>query len=288
MDTYVYINGDYVIEEKAVISVFDRGFLLGDGLFETIRTYNGRPFMLKEHIERMNNSLSHFHIPMILSPEKVNDTLKQLMKLNNLYNAYVRITVSRGIHKGSLTLDDECDPTLIITIKEYTPYPSSFYKKGITIIFSELMKHTPSPLAGHKTTSYLPYIMAREEARKRGAQEAVITDANGYVTECTTSNLFVVKEGCLFTPKSESLMLRGITRNAVLDIANRLSIWWIETDVSAHFLPHGDEVFITNSLMEVMPVAFVEDTAIGETIPGKITTKLMRGYKERIKNETTG
>jgi len=205
----IYLNGDFVSREEAKISVFDRGFLYGDGLFETMRAYSGRVFMLDEHLSRLFNSLDKLRIPLKKDKEDLKSAIDRLIKLNRLSDAYIRLTVSRGPHRGTLTFNDSYDPTVVIMAKEISPYPPEYYTQGVKVIISDIRQNSFSPLSQHKSLSYLNNILAKEEARIKGAFEAILLNSEGGVAEGATSNVFTVKSERIFTPPYPAIFCPG-------------------------------------------------------------------------------
>ena len=273
----VYVNGEIVERAEATVSAFDRSFLYGDGLFETIRAYHGVPFMLAEHLERMAGSTAELGIRMP-DREGISEAVAQLIERNGLSDAYVRITLSRGVHTGELVPDEPPEPTLVIEARPLHPYPSEMYEKGGAVIVSSVKHDSSSPARRHKTTSYLPSLLAKREAKERGADEAILLDHEDRVAEGATSNVFCAWEGQLFTPPLELNILPGVVRATVLRLAREAGLEVHESIFSLTALRLSDEVFLTNSLMEVMPVRAVDREA-ATTVPGPITSSLAAAYK---------
>jgi branched-chain amino acid aminotransferase len=277
---HVFLNGDIVLEEEALVSVRDRGFLYGDGIFETLRSYNGIPFLLEDHLQRLASSAQALEIPLHYSLEELQTVVENLLRLNRLMDAVIRITLTRGEspHYG-LQPPEEVQPTLIIQSHPFHPHPEESYKQGIRLVLSPYRRSTTCPLARHKTANFLTGIMARQEATYKGAQEALFLNTEGQVCEATVSNVFLVESGRIVTPSLEANILPGITRKTVLGACQREGLPASEELFGIERLLKADEVFLTNSLMEIMPVSHVEDKGIGRTIPGKITHRLMEAYK---------
>jgi branched-chain amino acid aminotransferase len=282
VENYVYLNGDFVSEEEAKISVFDRGFLYGDGLFETMRAYGGRVFMLDEHLSRLFHSLDKLRIPLRKDKEELKSAIGRLIELSRLSNAYIRLTVSRGLHRGTLTFNDSYDPTVVIMAKELSPYPQGYYSQGVNVIISDIRQNSFSPLPQHKSLSYLSSILAKEEARIKGAFEAILLNFEGEVTEGATSNVFTVKSEKIFTPPVSSHLLPGVTRKAVLGIIPELNLEVAEKKIAPDEFFTSDEVFLTNSIMEVMPVVEVNNKKIKDGSPGPIYKSVAKAYRELI------
>ena len=285
MGDCVYVNGEVVPREDAKVSPFDRGFLYGDGLFETIRAYAGVPFMLDAHLHRMGASAAALGIPM---PERaeLGEAVTRLIELNQLGDAYVRITVTRGLHTGALAPAEPAEPTVLVEARKLHPYPPELYANGATVVVSSLRHDSDSPLRRHKTTNYLLSILAKREARERGADEALLLDAAGHVAEGTTSNIFCVRrhggrDSTLLTPPLDMNILPGITRATVLDLAPEAGIETGETRFTLDDLCSADEIFLTNSLMEVMPVRSVDDREFTGA-PGPTTRAMAQSYGQLV------
>ena len=274
VDLQVWLNGEFVTRETATVSAFDRSFLYGDGLFETIRAYGAVPFKLAEHLGRLGASAEALGI---VAPHGLADAVAGLIEKNGLSDAYVRITVSRGIHAGALASDEPVAPTALIEAKPLHPYPAELYERGATLTVSSLSHDSASPLRRHKTTSYLASILAKREAKERGADEALLLDPAGDVAEGATSNVFCVRGGELLTPPLDLNILPGITRAAVIGLAREAGVTVREERFGLAALASANEVFLTNSLMEVMPVRFVDDHAFSPA-PGPVTQSLAAAY----------
>ncbi len=286
MAGFVYANGQIVRRMAATVSAFDRSFLYGDGLFETVRAYGGTPFMLTEHLERMADSASELGIRMP-EPDEIAGVVAELIKRNKLTEAYVRITLSRGIHAGVLAPDEPPEPGLVVEARPLHPYPREMYERGAEVIVSSLRHDSSSPIRRHKTTSYLTSILATREAKKRDADEAVRLDHAGDVAEGATSNVFCVRDGRLFTPPREMNILPGITRRSVIKLARQNGLEVIEVRFGLADLRSADEVFLTNSLMEVMPVRSIDGEEVSSS-PGPTTGLLAEAYTRFVAGHQAG
>ena len=228
---WVYLNDKFVPQEEAVVSVFDHGFLYGDGVYETLRAYHGRVFKLAEHLARLERSASHIRLHLPASPERLTDLVREALSRNLLQEAYLRITVSRGA--GEIGLDPAlCKiPTLVIIAKPFQPYPESFYAAGVSVIVARTRRNLPEALPPQvKSLNFLNNILAKMEAKAAGAHEALMLNHRGDVTEGTTSNVFAVQEGRLRTPSVECGILEGVSRRLVLQLASELGIPSEETN----------------------------------------------------------
>ncbi len=287
MTQFAYVNGEFVPRENAKVSAFDRSFLYGDGLFETVRAYAGAPFMLAEHLHRMADSAAELGIGMPNSAA-IAGAVARLIELNGLNDAYVRITLSRGVHTGELAPAEPPEPTIVIDARELRPYPPAMYEEGASVIVSSLKHDSASPIRRHKTTSYIASILARIEAKKLGADEAILLDAAGTVAEGATSNVFCVMDDKLLTPPLELNILPGITRRVVIQLARDAGLDVRETALGLPELQSADEAFLTNSLMEILPVRSIEasggrfETCPYRNVPGALTRTLAQAYRQLV------
>ena len=278
----VYLNGQLVDKEKAVVSVFDHGLLYGDGVFEGIRAYNGRVFKLHEHIDRLFNSARAILLDIPLTKKALEEAVVTTLRANRLRDAYIRLVVTRG--EGDLGLDPRnCGkPTIFIITDKIALYPKEFYENGLSVITSTIKRNIPEALnPSIKSLNYLNNVLAKAEASRSNVPEAIMLNREGYVAECTGDNIFIVKENTLVTPPTWAGTLEGITRNIVMDIArNRLKLLVKEDLLTPYHVYVGDEVFLTGTAAEVVPVTQVDGRVIGEGKPGKTTLKLMKEFRE--------
>ena len=288
-----FLNGSFLVEDEAVVSIYDRGLLYGDGLFETLRTYRGKPFRLDAHLERLASSAAFLKIPLPFKKEEIKEAVYELLRRNRLSDAYVRITLTRGPYgpparcgksSGRLGLETE-QATLFIVSRQFTPYPARLYRFGAKAIISRIRRSPRSVLLQHKTLNYLNNILARTQAQESGADEAIFVNTAGFLTEATVSNLFVVKEGQVFTPPVSAGLLPGITRQAVLEICHRNCIPARENNLRLIALAQAHEAFLTNSLMEIMPLCFIAGKPIGDGRVGDLTRRLRGLYREMVRKE---
>ncbi len=283
----IYLNGKFVNKEDARISVFDHGFLYGDGAFEGIRSYNCLVFRLKEHIDRLYESLHTLLIDPKMTKEQMIKAVVDTLKANKLKDGYIRLIVSRG--DGDLGLDPrKCygRSNVIIIADKIALYPQEFYKDGMAIITVATTKNYVNSLDGEiKSLNYLNNILAKIEAANSGYIEAIMLDVNGYVAECTGDNIFILKNGVLSTPMFGRL--KGITREAILDIAKTLKIKTDEGLMSRHQVYNSDECFLTGTAAELIPVVRVDGRTIGKGKPGPVTLKFLKAFKELTKKDGT-
>ncbi len=257
---YVYLNGKIVPSKEAVVSVFDHGFLYGDGIYETMRVYDGVIFKLDEHLQRLFRSASLIGLSVPLEFDSLKSSIYDTLIANKLRNAYLRLTVSRG--PGTVGLDpDFCtEPTVVIIAQEFREYPKSFYENGISLIVADTKRNLKEAIDPRiKSLNFLNNILAKIEAKKRGAYEAVMLNASGKLTEGTICNLFFYKGGVLCTPSPGCGILDGITRGMTIELARREDIRVKEGEFTREDLYSAEEVFITNTTMEIMPVSKVDD-----------------------------
>lgn len=282
----IYLDGKFFEKEKAVISVFDHGLLYGDGVFEGIRSYNCLVFRLKEHIDRLYRSAGaiELKIPMTKA-EAIEATIKTL-KENKLKDAYIRFVVTRGV--GDLGLDPrKCPkPTVFIIADKIKLYPEEFYKKGLKIITAKTRRNYPKALDGRiKSLNYLNNILAKVDAIKAGTEEAIMLTHDGYVAECTGDNIFIVKDGSLVTPPCDIGALEGITRDSVIGIAKKMKMDFNERMLKMEDVYASDEVFLTGTAAEIIPVVNIDGRKIGSGSPGETTLKLKEAFKELTKTD---
>jgi branched-chain amino acid aminotransferase len=276
----IYLNGRFVPEEQATVSVFDHGFLYGDGVFEGIRAYDGRVFRLEEHVQRLFDSAQAIMLSIPLSQKKMCEAILETLRKNNLRNAYIRPIVSRGY--GDLGLDpNKCPrPSVIIIAIDWGAMYGDLYEVGLTAISVAVRRNSPDSLPPNiKSLNYLNNILAKIEANVKGGNEAIILDSRGLVSEGSGDNIFVIKEGQIFTPHTIS-NLKGITRAAVMELAEIKGNPIQEKEMGLFDLYTADEVFVTGTAAEVAPVTKVDGRVIGTGKPGPITKELMAAFKD--------
>jgi branched-chain amino acid aminotransferase len=280
LNMYVYLNGKIIPAKEAMVSVFDHGFLYGDGIYETMRVYDGVIFMLDEHIRRLYRSASLIGLTIPTPVDSLKISLYEILIANSLKSAYMRLTVSRG--EGPIGLDPELcpEPTVVIIAQELKDYPRSYYEKGISLIIPETRRNLKEAINPRiKSLNFLNNILAKIEAKKRDAYEAVMLNVYGKLTEGAISNVFFYKDGILCTPSTECGILDGITRGIVIELALRDGLKAKEGEFTKDDIYSAEEVFITNSTLEVMPVSKVDDQMYAV---GKIA-KLLRGaYRHEV------
>jgi branched-chain amino acid aminotransferase len=278
----VYVNGKIVPSQEAVISVFDHGFLYGDGIYETMLVYDGVIFKLDEHLQRLYRSASLIGLTLSLDVDRLKIALFDTLLANKLKNAYVRLTVSRG--HGEIGLDPELcpEPTIVIMTQPSKAYPQALYEKGMPIIISDTRRNLKEAVDPRiKSLNFLNNILAKIEAIKVDAYEAIMLNAHQQLTEGTISNIFFLKDDILCTPSVACGILDGITRGTVIDLAVKEDIKVKEGEFTQEDIFAAIEVFITNTSLEVMPVSKVDSM----TYPvGKITKRLHKAYRQEVQS----
>jgi branched-chain amino acid aminotransferase len=282
----VYLNGHILNQEDANINVFDRGLLFGDGVFETIRAYEGKPFRLDRHLARLREGCRELRISGLPEDAEITEHIYELYSLNvGKGDAYVRITVTGGEYDGSKTLERPSHPNIVIVVMLYEGYPQRFYDSGVHMVASGIRRSVSSPLSRIKSNNYLATLMAKQEARDKGADDAVMLSSDGYLVEGTSSNLFLVSHGEVFTPDVACGLLPGITRETVIELCQSLSLHCSTGYYSMEDLVEADEVFLTVSTGEVVPVCEVDGMAFGETCPGPLTLRVHEAYRDLVREE---
>lgn len=283
MSLQIYINGKYFDKEDAKISVYDHGLLYGDGVFEGMRAYSGNVFRLTEHIDRLYESALAICLKIPISKDEMTTAVKQTLQKNSLQDAYIRLVVTRGA--GSLGLDPNrtSDPQVIIIADHIALYDPKFYENGLKIITASTIRNHPAALSPRiKSLNYLNNIMAKIEGLQAGCMEAIMLNHKGEVAECTGDNIFIIKRGELLTPPKDAGILEGITRNAILELAQSLGIPALEHTLTRHDLFVADECFLTGSAAEVIPVVSIDNRSIGDGQVGPITKTLMAEFKKLV------
>ncbi|MFZ2196414.1 MAG: aminotransferase class IV [Thermodesulfovibrionales bacterium] len=275
----IFLNKNIVPESEALVSVYDHGFLYGDGIYETMRAYNGVVFMLEKHLERLRRSAS---LTKLSIPETgfITDAVCRTIEANKLSDAYVRVTVSRG--KGPIGLDpDLCkEPTFVVIAELFREYPGHLYRNGVKLVIAKTRRNLVSAINPRiKSLNFLNNIFAKMEAKERGAYEAIMLNADGMIAEGTVCNIFFVKDNVLCTPAPETGVLDGITRELVISLAKKSGLSVSEDRFYPDDLYSASEVFFTNTTSEIMPVSQVELVTYK---PGKIAKSLRELYKEEV------
>lgn len=281
VDMQVYIDGNFFDEADAKISVFDHGLLYGDGIFEGIRAYNGRVFLLQEHLERLYDSAKAILLKIPLTIEEMESVVLETCRRNDTRDGYIRLVVTRGA--GNLGLSpDRCPKASVIVIAASIQlYPEKYYEEGLRVITVPTQRISHAALSpAIKSLNYLNNIMAKIEGQIADAQESIMLNQEGYVAECSGDNVFVIKGGQIFTPPVYAGALGGITRRLVMRLAHDLGKDVIECPLMRYDLFVADEIFVTGTAAELIPVREVDGRMIGQGHPGEITRDLMRRFRQ--------
>ncbi len=285
---WIYLDGKLVRKEEAKVSVFDHGLLYGDGVFEGIRVYDCLVFKLDEHIDRLFASARAIALEVPLTPEALKQAILSTLKANKLRDGYIRAVVTRGV--GDLGLDPRRCPqaTVFIIADKIALYPPEFYKKGLTIVTVATRRNPPESLNPQiKSLNYLNNILGKIEAINAGVPEAIMLDYNGMVTECTGDNIFAVKGKDLLTPPVHVGVLNGITRQTVLELASGMGLRGGEALMTRFDFYNADEVFLTGTAAEIVPVVKIDSRAIGDGKVGPKTVKLIREFRKITRKDGT-
>jgi len=278
----IYLNNRLVPKNKALVSVFDHGFLYGDGIYETLRAYKGVVFKIEEHIDRLFRSALLIKLSIPKTPDEIKNAIYKTLRANKLKEAFIRITISRG--PGPIGLDPELcpEPTFVIISNPFKEYPREYYQKGVKIAIVNVRRNFRRALDPKiKSLNFLNNILANIEAKNRGAYEAIMLNYRGYIAEGTVTNIFFVKNNTLCTPALNVGLLDGITRRTILEIAKELGIKTKEGRFRCEDVYNAQEVFISSTTKEIMPVAEVDNVKIDRGV-GKITKMLHQAYKEKV------
>lgn len=281
MSLKIYVNGDFLDKDKAVVSVSDHGFLYGDGTFEGIRAYKGCVYALREHLERLYESARTLMIEVPVTIEEMEKIVAETLIINNFEDAYIRLVLSRGA--GDLGLDPrKCSrPTLVVIADKIKLYPEEFYQKGLEVITASVRRTPVDSFNGKvKSLNYLNNILARIEANNAGVGEAIMLNHDGYVAECSADNIFLVKNKELLTPAAHLGLLKGITRDSIIKVARSMGITVHETIFTTHDVYNADEVFLTGTGAEVVAVVRADKRIIGNGLPGPMTLSLRENYNK--------
>ncbi len=276
----VFLNDKLVESDKACVSVKDSGFLYGAGLFETMRSCNGVVFSLADHLDRLFFSAQVLSIEHSYDRKFITDAVYEVLKANKLTDARFRLTLTNGPMAES---EEKRRATLLIAATKLQPYPPEYYKNGVLVVLCPFRQNPYEPIYGHKTTSYFSRMLGLKKAHQKGAAEALWFTVDNRLAEGCISNVFLVKDLTLFTPPIKTPVLAGVARKTVCQIALRNSIKFVEKDLSIDDLLAADEIFLTNVIMQVMPVTSVEKHTVGDGKVGPITKKLMKYFDDFVK-----
>jgi branched-chain amino acid aminotransferase len=279
MSRKIYINGRLVPQEEAKISVYDHGLLYGDGVFEGLRSYGGKVFRLREHVDRLYSSAKAILLTIPMTPEAMCAAVNDTVRANGITDGYVRLVVTRGA--GSLGLDpNKCsNPQVIIIADTISLYPPELYQKGLEIVTVSVVRSHPAALSPRiKSLNYLNNILAKIEGLQAGCIEALMLNHKGEIAECTGDNIFLVRGDMLYTPPIDAGILEGVTRNAVIELARKAGIAIHQVALTKHDVYIADECFLTGTAAEVVPVVKVDSRTIGSGKPGPVTLDLNKRF----------
>jgi branched-chain amino acid aminotransferase len=275
---WIYLNNRFVLQEKAFVSVFDHGFLYGDGLFETFRAYNGKIFLLSEHLYRLQKSAKRLGI-LMPTLERVEVLLYETLRKNGLQNAIIRLTLTRGVHEWG-KFNKDAPPTVVIFARPFAGFPEKIYKKGISACIATIRRNAKTAQdPAIKAIGFLNNVLAMREATALSVQEAILLNPDGFIAEGSVSNIFWVRAGRLYTPAKSVGILAGVTRAIVLKCAKKEKLCVTEGFYRKTALYKSDEAFLTNTGFEVMPLTLVNQKKIGLGRPGPITTRMRQLLK---------
>lgn len=275
---WVFLNGQIIERERAAIPALDRGLLHAYGLFETMRSYNGRVFRLDAHYRRLCEGAEALGLALNLSLDEIAAAAETLLERNSLPDARIRLTVTAGPQNG--------DRQALLVATPPTDYPPELYERGMAAVTSAIRRNETSPLSRIKSLNCLDNLLAREDARRRGADHAILLNTRGFVAEGNASNIFLAQGERLLTPGIDSGVLPGITRAAVLELAREAGVACLEGEVEAAMLDEAREAFLTGSVMGVMPLTRLDGRPIGSGRPGPMTTTISRLYDQAVARET--
>lgn len=283
MSQWIYLNGQYVTKENATISVYDHGFLYGDGIFEGIRVYSGNIFKCREHLERLYDSAKSIMLDIPLPLEEMQDAMVETIRRNELRDGYIRLIVSRGA--GNLGLDPRRCPqaSVIIIVEQLAIYPEEAYRNGLRTVSVSQRRNIPDALNPKiKSLNYLNNILVKIQANLADVGEAIMLNAQGYVAEGSSDNIFIIKKGVVYTPPCYLGALEGITRAAIMELCGKLGYTLKEEPFTLHDVYVADEVFFTGTAAEVIAVREVDGRIIGSGQAGPMTLNLLKHFREIV------
>jgi branched-chain amino acid aminotransferase len=284
----IFLDGAFVDAADAKISVFDHGLLYGDGVFEGIRLYSKNVFRLDAHLERLEYSAKAIALKLPWSRQQISDWTCEACRLNGLTDGYIRLVVTRGVGNLGLSPKKCPTPSIFIIADKIALYPPELYSTGLEVITVPTRRVNPAALSpAVKSLNYLNNILAKIEAENVGFQEAIMLNDQGYVSECTGDNIFVVFKGEVLTPKVSSGALKGITRDTILDVARELGVPMREVDLTRYDVWIADELFLTGTAAEAIPVVTVDGREIGSGKPGPVTARFIEAFRRRVSVEGT-
>lgn len=285
MSLKIYINGEILPKEEAKISVFDHGLLYGDGVFEGLRAYNGRVFKLTEHLERLFESARAIFLEIPMTQEELKEAIFATLRANNMKDSYIRLVVTRGEGKLGLEPGKCSNPQVIIITDTIQLYPPKLYEKGIELMTVATVRNHPESINPRiKCLNYMNNILAKMESLNAGATEAIMLNKDGFVAECTGQNIFMVRGKELYTPHPNSGILKGITRDTVIELAKKGGMKVREDFLTRYDLYIAEECFLTGTAAQIVPVVKIDGRTVGNGKAGQITLDLLKQYRELLTN----
>ncbi len=282
----IYLDGKFVDEADAKVSVFDHGLLYGDGVFEGIRIYDGNIFRLEEHLERLEYSAKAIMLKLPMSRQELSEATCESCRQNNLQNGYIRLVVTRGVGDLGLAPWLCAKPSVFIIASKISLYPQEHYDNGLAIVTVPTRRINPAALPPTiKSLNYLNNILGKIEAKQFGALEAIMLNDQGFIAECTADNIFTVHKGEILTPQASQGALKGITRGTIFDIAQELNVPIREVNMTRYDVWVADECFLTGTGAEVIPVTKLDGREIGAGKPGPITQQVLESFRRRVRTE---
>lgn len=279
----IYLDGKFVDESEAKVSVFDHGLLYGDGVFEGIRLYGGNVFRLDEHLERLEYSAKAILLTLPLNREQLAWATCETCRQNNLTDAYIRLVVTRGVGDLGLAPWLCAKPSMFIIASKISLYPKEYYENGLAIVTVPTRRINPAALPPTiKSLNYMNNILGKIEAKQFGALEAIMLNDQGYVAECTADNVFTIHKGTIYTPSASQGALKGITRGTIFDIAQEIGVPIQEVNMTRYDIWCADECFLTGTGAEVIPVTKLDGREIGTGKPGPITQRVLASFRKRV------
>ena len=286
MSLQIFLNDRLVPQEQATVSVFDHGLLYGDGVFEGIRVYNKRVFLLTEHVERLYESALAIRLVIPLTPAQMAAAVEQTVAANNITNGYVRLVITRGAGSLGLDIRRTSNPQVIVIADTIKLYSEELYQQGLKIITASTLRNHPGALSPRiKSLNYLNNILAKIEGTDVGCEEALMLNHKGDIAECTGDNIFIIKRGVLKTPPPDAGILEGITRNCVIQLAEQANIPVQQVTLQRHDVYTADECFLTGTAAEVIAVVGIDGRTIGAGVPGPVTQDLRARFQKFARGE---
>ena len=286
MSLQIFLNDRLVPQEQAMVSVFDHGLLYGDGVFEGIRVYNKRVFLLTEHVERLYESALAIRLVIPLTPAQMATAVEQTVAANGIVDGYVRLVITRGAGSLGLDIRKTKNPQVIVIADTIKLYSEELYQQGLKIITASTLRNHPGALSPRiKSLNYLNNILAKIEGTDVGCEEALMLNHKGDISECTGDNIFIVKRGVLKTPPPDAGILEGITRNCVIQLAEQANIPVQQVTLQRHDVYTADECFLTGTAAEVIAVVGIDGRTIGAGVPGPLTQELRQKFQKFARGE---